>query len=120
MCKVSVPASRLSLGLRWEVNPPPGVTQGLKPYTSMLQGAPSTWTLAPQGTPLWQTVWHNFAPRVGAAYILHAAPGRETVVRGGFGIFYDTGQQLGSNGLNQGPGFAAITCCPSGPFPVIP
>ena len=23
----------LSLGLRWEVNPAPGVTQGLKPYT---------------------------------------------------------------------------------------
>src|SRR5882672_8803757 len=23
----------LSLGLRWEVNPPPDVTQGLKPYT---------------------------------------------------------------------------------------
>ena len=27
----------LSLGLRWEVNPAPGVTQGLKPYT--IQGS---------------------------------------------------------------------------------
>jgi hypothetical protein len=109
----------LSLGVRWEVNPPPGVTQGLKPYTYVLQGAPNTWTLAPQGTPLWQTTWHNFAPRVGAAYILHSAPGRETVVRVGFGNFYDTGQQLGSNGFNEGPGFFASRCCPTAPFPVI-
>ena len=58
----------LSLGLRWEVNPAPGVTQGLKPYT--IQGSsPNTWTLAPQGTPLWQTTWYNFAPRLGAAYV---------------------------------------------------
>ncbi len=110
----------LSLGLRWEVNPSPGVTQGLKPYTYIVQGTPDTWMLAPQGTPLWQTTWHNFAPRVGAAYILQTAPGREMVVRGGFGIFYDTGQQLGSNGFNGGPGFAASTCCPTGPFPTVP
>jgi hypothetical protein len=54
----------LSLGIRWEVNPAPGVTKGLKPYA--LQGVgPSTWALAPQGTPLWQTSWYNFAPRLG-------------------------------------------------------
>src|ERR1700733_1156809 len=64
-----------SLGLRWEVNPAPGVTQGLKPYA--IQGSsPSTWTLAPQGTPLWQTAWYNFAPRLGVAYKLRDRPGR--------------------------------------------
>ena len=110
----------LSLGLRWEVNPAPGVTQGLKPYTYIITGAPNTWTLAPQGTELWQTTWHNFAPRLGGAYLLHSAPGRITVVRGGFGVFYDTGQQLASKGLNGGPGFLAETCCPAGPFPSIP
>jgi len=93
----------LSLGLRWEVDPAPGVTQGSKPYT--LQGTgPDNWTLAPQGTPLWRTTWYNFAPRLGAAYILHDAPGWETVVRGGGGVFFDTGQQGGSSGF-QGPGF---------------
>jgi len=108
----------LSLGLRWEVNPPPGVTQGLKPYT--IEGAsPDTWTLAPQGTPLWHTTWFNFAPRLGAAYILHNRSGRETVVRGGGGVFFDTGQQLGSTGFN-GPGFNASPCCQSGPFPGAP
>jgi hypothetical protein len=97
----------LSLGLRWELNPAPSVTQGLRPYT--IQGSsPDTWTLAPQGTPLWQTTWSNFAPRLGVAYILHDAPGRETVLRAGGGVFFDTGQQLGSIGFN-GPGFSAST-----------
>ena len=103
--KVS-PRLSLSLGLRWEVNPAPGVTKGLKPYTVQGSG-PDTWSLAPQGTPLWQTTWYNFGPRLGAAYILRNTPGRETVMRGGGGIFFDTGQQLGSLGFD-GPGFSAL------------
>jgi len=105
----------VSLGLRWEVNPAPSSTQGLEPYT--LQGSSlDTLTLAPQGTPLWHTTWFNFAPRLGVAYILHNAPSRETVVRGGGGVFFDTGQQLGSFGFN-GVGFIT-TAFPPGGFPV--
>jgi Carboxypeptidase regulatory-like domain len=103
------PSQRLSvsLGLRWEVNPAPGATQGLQPYT--VQGAgPNTWTLAPQGTPLWHTTYGNFAPRLGAAYILRNTQGRETVVRAGGGVFFDTGQQLGSLGFG-GPGFEQVS-----------
>jgi hypothetical protein len=97
----------LSLGLRWEVNPAPGVASGTLPYT--LQGdisSPASLALAPQGTPLWRTTWYNFAPRLGAAYVLRNPPGWETVVRGGGGVFFDTGQQLGSQGF-AGPGFLA-------------
>src|SRR5207302_5020910 len=54
----------LSMGLRWEVNPPPGVTQGQGPLTLMPAGL-GNWNLAPQGTPLWKTTWYNFAPRLG-------------------------------------------------------
>jgi hypothetical protein len=104
----------LSLGVRWDVNPPPGVTQGLMPYT-VLGSGPSTWTLAPQGTPLWHTAWHNFAPRLGVAYILHDAPSWTTVLRAGGGIFFDTGQQTGSDGFN-GVGFRAMSFF-SAPFP---
>lgn len=94
----------LSLGLRWEVNPAPGVTTGLKPYT--VEGtSPDALTLAPPGTPLWQTSWHNFAPRLGIAYVLNDSPRFATVVRGGGGVFYDTGQQVGSQGF-AGPGYA--------------
>jgi hypothetical protein len=108
----------LSLGLRWEVNPAPGVTQGLNAYA--LQGSgPNTWSLAPQGVPLWQTTWGNFAPRLGAAYVLRNTSGWETVVRGGAGVFFDTGQQLGSLGFG-GPGFTASTGFQVGSFPTLP
>src|SRR5439155_14485211 len=76
-------SQRLSLtfGLRWEVNPPPGATRGLLPFT--IQGSnPDTLTAAPQGTPLWHTSWLNLAPRLGAAYLLRDQAGWETVVRG--------------------------------------
>jgi hypothetical protein len=106
----------LSWGLRWEVNPAPGVTQGVRPYA--IQGSgPSTWTLASQGTPLWRTTWYNFAPRFGAAYVLSDVPGRETVVRGGGGVFFDTGQQSGSSVFFAGPGLRADTFQSGGSFP---
>jgi hypothetical protein len=108
----------LSMGLRWDVNPAPGVTKGLKPYTvDFVSSDPNTWTLAPEGTPLWQTAWFNFAPRLGAAYLFRNSRGWETVVRGGGGIFFDTGQQEGSLGYNDGPGFSSSTGFQLIPFP---
>jgi len=113
------PRLTVSFGLRWEVNPAPSVTQGLKPYT--IQGSnPDTWTLAPQGTSLWKTTWFNFAPRLGLAYMLRNGRGRETVVRGGAGVFYDTGQQVASGGFVNGPGFSASADFGPGSFPIHP
>lgn len=107
----------LSMGLRWEINPPPGATKGLLPYT--VQGStPDTYAVAPQGTPLWKTTWYNLAPRLGAAYVVRDRTGWETVVRAGGGIFYDTGQQTGSTGF-FGPGFIASSFPLSG-FPQVP
>jgi len=112
----------VSLGLRWEVNPPPGVTQGPLPYT-IVGTNPSNYALAPYGTSLWRTTWFNFAPRLGAAYQLRTAPGWETVVRGGGGVFFDTGQEDGSISF-QGPGYIALSLLSSGVFttsaPAIP
>jgi Carboxypeptidase regulatory-like domain/TonB dependent receptor len=119
----------LSFGLRWDVNPAPSVTQGALPYT--ITGTnPNNYALAPYDTPLWQTTWFNFAPRLGVAYVLRDTPGWETVVRGGGGVFFDTGQQDGGISFT-GPGYAAqnilatggpndifqsaATCAPSGP-----
>ncbi len=109
----------LSMGLRWEVNPAPGVTSGILPFT-VVGSSLATLALAPQGTPLWETGWHNIAPRVGAAYLLRNTPKYQTVLRGGFGLFYDTGQQLASDAF-AGPGFANVS--PIGPprsFPIPP
>ena len=103
------PASRLSvsLGLRWEINPAPGVSSGSLPFTVTGLNDLSELQLAPQGTPLWKTSWYNIAPRLGLAYRLRTANGWETVLRSGGGVFFDTGQQTGSYGFN-GPGFAAF------------
>jgi hypothetical protein len=102
------PATRvsLSMGIRWDVNPAPGVASGLLPYTVTGLNDLSELKLAPQGTSLWKTSWYNLAPRLGIAYIVHSAAGHETVLRGGGGVFFDTGQQTGSYGFN-GPGFTA-------------
>jgi hypothetical protein len=81
----------VSLGLRWDVNPAPTDLHGNQPYTVTQITNLATTMAAPKGTPLWQTTYKNFAPRVGIAYQLHRTPGTETVVRAGYGIFYDTG-----------------------------
>lgn len=98
----------LSLGLRWDVNPSPGSANGTLPYT--LAGNvsdPASLTLAPKGTPLWKTTWYNIAPRLGAAWTINDAPGHETVFRAGGGVFFDTGEQVGTPG-NGGVGFSAF------------
>ena len=87
----ATPRLTLTYGLRWEVNPPPAPRDGNDAYTVMGLNDPATMTLAPKGTPLWKTTYDNFAPRVGVAYQLSQANGREMVLRGGFGIFYDLG-----------------------------
>lgn len=96
----------LSIGVRWEVNPPTGVTRGALPLT--VEGASdlSTMTLAPAGTRPWATTWYNFAPRLGGAYVVENSPRFETVLRGGGGLFFDTAQQSGSFGF-EGPNYQA-------------
>jgi hypothetical protein len=102
-----IPSLTLSLGLRWELNPPPTEEHGDDAYTlSGNIGNPSSLSLAPQGTPLWKTTWFNFAPRLGAAWIVHNRTGWETVLRSGGGVFFDNLNQLATLGYN-GLGFEA-------------
>jgi hypothetical protein len=90
----------LTYGLRWEVNPPPSADRQLLTVTQVSDAATSA--LAPAGTPLWQTTYNNFAPRFGMAYQLNQKSGFETVIRGGFGVFYDLGTQAGGRVANVG------------------
>jgi len=45
--------------------------------------------IAPAGTPSFRTTFGNLAPRVGLAYQLFHSQDRVTVLRAGFGVFYD-------------------------------
>ena len=101
------PRFTLSYGLRWELNQPPTANGGLDPVTVLGLNTPETATLAPTGTPLWNTTYTNFAPRVGVVYQLFQEPGRETVLRGGAGIFYDLG--YGSIANAFGDAFPYVT-----------
>jgi len=93
----------LDFGLRWEVNPAPGEANGNVPLAVTAIDNLSTMQLAPRGTNLWKATYNNFAPRFGIAYLLSQKPGNETVVRGGFGVYYDTGNEFGSAGFTQFP-----------------
>ena len=81
----------LSYGLRWEYNPPPSGKDDQVPFTVQGLDTPDTLALAPPGTPHYQTTLNNFAPRFGAVYQVSEQQGWETVLRGGFGLFYDLG-----------------------------
>lgn len=78
-------------GLRWEFNPRPGPSNGLYPAT-LTSSDILTAQLAPPGTPAFQTDGHSFAPRFGFAWNAIASHTHPLTVRGGFGIFFDTGQ----------------------------
>ena len=101
----TTPRLSISMGVRWDINPAPGNASGGIPYTLTQTSNLMTAVLAPAGTPLWKTDWHGVAPRIGIAYQLNHAQGRETVLRAGYGIFYDMGNVLGSFGY-EGIGFS--------------
>jgi hypothetical protein len=55
---------------------------------------------------LWSTSWYNFAPRLGIAWTAHPNPNAETVLRAGFGVFFDSLNEVASLGYS-GLGFRA-------------
>jgi len=76
----------LTYGLRWEINSPPESAMSGQPLYAV-QGIFDSKPIALVPGELWHTRFGNFAPRIGAAY--QVTP--KTVVRGGFGFFYDLG-----------------------------
>jgi hypothetical protein len=112
-------SSRLSLstGLRWDIAFSPTNANGPIPYTLTQIDNLATTQLAPQGTPLWNTDWRGFAPRIGAAYQLRPSSGHTTVMRAGFGVYYDPGNEVGSYGYN-GIGFTSSFLSTTASFPL--
>lgn len=90
----------LDLGVRWEINPAPTEAEGRMPPLAIgIVGTDvSKATLAPPGSQFYKTFYTAFAPRFGVAYLLNQTAGRETVLRGGFGVYYDLGSGTAANG----------------------
>jgi hypothetical protein len=105
------PRLTLDLGLRWELNPAPRDANGIMPAKAVgIVGNDVTKaTLAPPGTPFFKTFYRAFAPRIGTAYQLRQASGRETVLRGGFGVYYDLGNGPAARGFQYSPFSQSIT-----------
>jgi hypothetical protein len=76
----------LTYGLRWEINTPPASATSAQPLY-VTQGIFDSNPIGVVPGDLWHTRFGNLAPRIGAAYQITP----KTVVRGGFGLFYDLG-----------------------------
>ncbi len=108
----------LNYGIRWELNLPPSELSGRFPATVLGLDNPAKATIAPAGTALWNTSYTNFAPRVGVAYQLFQKPGRETMLRGGGGIFYDLGYGSIMNAFWRSYPYVSLKNVGSVPFPL--
>ena len=84
-------SSRLTLtyGLRWDVDFAPDSTPALPAVTGYSLTDFSHLAIAPAGTPPFYTQWGNVAPRIGVAYQTIQRQRWQSVLRGGFGVFYD-------------------------------
>lgn len=109
----------LTYGLRWDLNPSPSATNGQELLTFDNLNGPGPLVVAPAGTPLYETTYNNFAPRVGLSYQLFREGGRLTILRGGFGVFYDLGTGTLASALAGFP-YARAKALGSVPFPLTP
>jgi hypothetical protein len=115
------PRARLTLtyGARWEVNPAPHLADSDEALT-LTSADPSAMAFAPPGTPMYRTTYDNIAPRLGAAYRFDEGSGRETVVRGGWGLFFDLASPAVINNLSQTFPFTARRSFNNVAFPTDP
>jgi hypothetical protein len=126
------PRLTLTYGLRWDTDFAPASLSG--PGFAAAVGFDladlSNLALAPAGTPPYKTTYGNVAPRIGLAYQVSQNPQWQTVIRGGFGVFYDLATSEAGNiaapisypfGSDQFAGFAfPLTGNTANPPPITP
>jgi hypothetical protein len=111
----------MTYGLRWDLDFAPSSTNGvaLAAVTGFNLKDFSNMALAPAGTSPFRTTYGNFAPRIGAAYQLSSSQRWQTVLRGGFGVFYDLATSEVGNSLHEGVyPFGGIAFSFGGSFPL--
>jgi hypothetical protein len=116
-------ASHLTLtyGLRWDTDFAPTSTSGPQ-IPALANFNPKDFSnviLAPAGTPSFHTNFANIAPRAGLDYQLSSRPNWGSVIRGGFGVFYDLAtSEMGNAIANAGYPFFASTLVRGASFPL--
>ena len=100
-----LPRLTMTYGFRWDVDFVPISDPEFNAVTGFDLSNLSNLALLPAGAPPYKTKWGNIAPRVGLAYQVSKSQRWQTVLRGGFGFFYDLAtSEAGNNvGLNQYP-----------------
>ncbi|HEY6252853.1 MAG TPA: TonB-dependent receptor [Candidatus Angelobacter sp.] len=95
------PRFTVTYGLRWDTDFAPSSLAGppLPAVTGFNLKDLSRLALAPPGTPAFNTRYANLAPRFGAAYQFTQRQGFSTVMRGGFGVFYDLATSETANAM---------------------
>ena len=104
----------VTYGLRWDLNPAPSSRKGEQPFAL----ASSNVAGVTQNEPLYKTRWHDIAPRFGIAYNMDERQGREMILRGGLGLFYDLGYGVTSGAFNGAP-FSSVRTLTEPKFPLI-
>ncbi len=97
------PKLTLSLGLRYEPSTPVHDTRGEVTGFDFAKGEPIPMQA---GTPFYPKDWNNFAPRIGFAWRPFSSD--KTVIRGGFGIYYNFTINLALFRLGSNPPWAII------------
>ena len=116
------PRLSLTYGVRWDVDFAPSSLRG--PSIPAVNGYSLTdfshLSIAAPGTSPFETTYGNAAPRFGLADQISQRPGLQTVLRGGFGVFYDLASAETGNVIsNQVPPFGNSTSI-AGSFPFTP
>ncbi len=94
------PRLTFTYGVRWDIDFAPHTTDGPDLLAvNQVSDLPNV-AVAPPGTPVFKTRYSNFAPRLGVAYNLFPRQNWNTVVRGGFGVFYDLSSQEVSQAIS--------------------
>jgi len=120
------PRLTMTYGLRWDVDFVPLSISGpeLNAVTGFDLSNLSNLALLPAGTPPYHTRWGNIAPRIGIAYQVSQSQRWQTVLRGGFGVFYDLATSevgnivnsnlypLGGSKSVNGPNFGGMSMFP--------
>jgi hypothetical protein len=97
------PRLTITYGLRWDLDLAPSSTSGpnLPGVTGYDLNDLSNLVLAPAGTPPFKTRYGNVAPRLGLAYQVSQNQEWQTVLRGGFGVFYDLATSQAGNAFSS-------------------